>query len=267
MEQGELTSHCFFLDDKPSMHTADTQRDFSKHQTMLVCLLVAGLGTIGNVSFAANHDVRKRGQLHIQCSVDGARVEIDGSVVGRTPLPATALVPGVHRIVVKKKGYSSFVRDVRLQAGINIRIAVQMQPLSVSKKKRLASQDKAERFKKKKRNPNQDAGLLDLTPIPVKRPKASKKHRSGFDDRLQLMPLVKQEAQTEVHDPIGVAHTKEVGAAPWYQEWWVWTAAAGAIALVSTVVVLTTHQTDSTPARRASCWKVGEGEPHSCVVQ
>jgi hypothetical protein len=66
------------------------------------------------------------GSLRIELPVPGARVEVDGRLVGETPLggPVTDLRPGLHRIRIHKAGFRDFTEDVpvRFQQSTRIRV-------------------------------------------------------------------------------------------------------------------------------------------------
>ncbi len=66
------------------------------------------------------------GSLQIELPVPGARVEVDGRLVGETPLarPVTDLRPGLHRIRIHKPGFQEFSEDVpvRFQQLTRIRV-------------------------------------------------------------------------------------------------------------------------------------------------
>lgn len=66
------------------------------------------------------------GSLQIELPVPGARVEVDGRLVGETPLgsPVTDLRPGLHRIRIHKPGFQDFSEDVpvRFQQLTRIRV-------------------------------------------------------------------------------------------------------------------------------------------------
>lgn len=56
--------------------------------------------------------------VRVECPVDEADVEVDGEVVGRTPLRHKVyLAPGPHRLTVVKPGYPQHVVEQRVQAG------------------------------------------------------------------------------------------------------------------------------------------------------
>jgi hypothetical protein len=58
----------------------------------------------------------RKGVLQIEASADHAEVSVDGSLVGTTPLEIR-LDPGTHRVVVKKRGFQEWTRDVRVVDG------------------------------------------------------------------------------------------------------------------------------------------------------
>ncbi len=60
---------------------------------------------------------RIRGSLLIDIDVEGVEVEIDGKVVGTTPLtqPVEDLKPGAHLVVLKRPGFSAFKKELDIR--------------------------------------------------------------------------------------------------------------------------------------------------------
>jgi TolB-like protein len=57
----------------------------------------------------------KQGDLIIKSSESNAEVEIDGKLIGLTPVPRVKLASGPHTIRVSKKGFISYARDIVVQ--------------------------------------------------------------------------------------------------------------------------------------------------------
>lgn len=57
----------------------------------------------------------QQGYLILKTSENGADVEVDGRVVGVTPLPRQTLAGGPHRVRVLKKGFVAWTRDIAIE--------------------------------------------------------------------------------------------------------------------------------------------------------
>jgi PEGA domain-containing protein len=69
------------------------------------------------------------GSLEVSCNVDGAEVQLDGVVLGHTPLTQpVALVAGANVIVLAKPGYFVITREVHVDAGHLSRLNVVLTP-------------------------------------------------------------------------------------------------------------------------------------------
>jgi PEGA domain-containing protein len=70
------------------------------------------------------------GQLQIGVDVPGAEINIDGNVVGRSPLPGKWYIePGQHEIQISKAGYPVESRQVFALAGVVIPVDVSLETL------------------------------------------------------------------------------------------------------------------------------------------
>jgi len=63
--------------------------------------------------------------LHIESSVSGADIEVDGNFVGSTP-STVSVVPGQHTIAVKKKGYADWSRSMNV-SGSDIHLTADLE--------------------------------------------------------------------------------------------------------------------------------------------
>jgi len=54
----------------------------------------------------------KQGDVILRSSESGAEVEVDGKLVGLTPIPRMKMASGPHTIRVSKKGFVTFARDI-----------------------------------------------------------------------------------------------------------------------------------------------------------
>ncbi len=60
----------------------------------------------------------------------GAVLFIDGKEVGPLPLPAQAVAPGEHQLMVKRKAYAVFVKKVTVAVGKTLEVQAAMQPVT-----------------------------------------------------------------------------------------------------------------------------------------
>lgn len=69
-------------------------------------------------------------RLTVEAPVDGASVEVDGKVVGKTPLAPISVAPGKHTVKVKKLGYLEHVEAVDARAGATVRVDADLLPFA-----------------------------------------------------------------------------------------------------------------------------------------
>ena len=68
------------------------------------------------------------GTLRVFSSPSGATVELDGFVVGTTPLTEEDVTPGIHTVRVSRSGYATETRQVVVSAGQTATISVTLTP-------------------------------------------------------------------------------------------------------------------------------------------
>lgn len=73
----------------------------------------------------------KPGMLTIRADPDGATVEIDGSVVGKSPWTG-AIAPGAHALIVTKEGYEPLRMSFTMAAGADIALPAPLRKLVVA---------------------------------------------------------------------------------------------------------------------------------------
>lgn len=64
--------------------------------------------------------------LSIETNVNGAQVSIDGNRIGESPLDKFPLSPGKHMISVEKNGYSTYSKQIRVEAGRSLSLNVHL---------------------------------------------------------------------------------------------------------------------------------------------
>ncbi len=72
----------------------------------------------------------RRGGLALTCSVDGAKVVLNGKALGKTPLKQQAIPPGTHALAVKKLGYLDFTETIQIKAGKTVRVYADLLPFA-----------------------------------------------------------------------------------------------------------------------------------------
>jgi serine/threonine protein kinase len=66
------------------------------------------------------------GQLNLDSTPEGARIQIDGQNSGATPFDVTGVAPGQHTVVISKDGYAPQTRTIQVSAGGVSSISVQL---------------------------------------------------------------------------------------------------------------------------------------------
>ncbi len=73
---------------------------------------------------------KKGGTVAIECTVQGASVEIDGKSVGKTPLKPQSVSAGSHTIKVKKLGFLEYVEKVAVPPGKTTKVVADLLPFA-----------------------------------------------------------------------------------------------------------------------------------------
>lgn len=79
---------------------------------------------------AANVHAKGAGSIVITASVDGASVEIDGKVVGQTPLASHTVSAGSHKVKVKKLGFMEHAETVKVGNGKSAQVIADLLPVA-----------------------------------------------------------------------------------------------------------------------------------------
>jgi hypothetical protein len=185
----------------------------------------------------------KKGAVLLKSPVVGALVKVDGKSLGVTPLKPQALSAGAHILSIKKNGYQTLVRRLIIREGATEVVQADLLPASAATGATVV------------------AGTVDLVPIPVEA-------RIG-DPELVMPPLppavvaaapppvapiaplpsaapaaavVASNMPPPTPDFLKPAPVAAPGAAPvvevsetvdddpWYEQWWVWSAAGVVVA-------------------------------------
>src|SRR5437867_10843218 len=104
---------------------------------LLVLALAALVGALAGKG-AADKALRDRGVatggpagwLLVASIPSEARVTVDGRLVGKTPIARIAIEPGTHPVVVEAKGKEAYVGEVRVAAGAEVNLLVNLDELS-----------------------------------------------------------------------------------------------------------------------------------------
>lgn len=109
-----------------------TGRELGRHQVQVSGSRDALIPEVRLAAYRLLAPDKVRGSLLVDCDVGGATVEVDGAVLGTTPLgaPIRDLEPGPHLVVVKKAGYSTFQQELVIKPfeATKVRVLFQAQP-------------------------------------------------------------------------------------------------------------------------------------------
>ncbi len=72
----------------------------------------------------------RKGALDLECSVDGAKVWVDGKMVGTAPISQQALGVGSHTIKISKLGYIEHSQRIVIREGKTVRVSADLLPKS-----------------------------------------------------------------------------------------------------------------------------------------
>lgn len=70
--------------------------------------------------------IPKKGTLHVAANVRGARVLVDGRLVGETPVKGITLGVGKHKVRIRKDGYLAWAENVTISGGKKRRITASL---------------------------------------------------------------------------------------------------------------------------------------------
>jgi hypothetical protein len=66
----------------------------------------------------------------IESSPSNAEVTVDGEFIGSTPLTGYRLNAGIRRVVVTKKGYGRWTRELKVSPGVNTRLLAELEGMT-----------------------------------------------------------------------------------------------------------------------------------------
>jgi len=76
---------------------------------------------------------RGSAKLSVESNIRGARVLVDGKIVGNTPLSDIGVQPGKHAVEVKNDGYEVYRKYIRFETGKSMSIHVDLKRKEISK--------------------------------------------------------------------------------------------------------------------------------------
>ncbi len=184
-----------------------------------------------------------------------AEVRLDGKLIGITPLPPrTAVEPGPHKLVLSRRGYSTFSADFTAISGRMVAVEVELTPL-LAILKVATDVPGAQVFV--------DEDLRGETPLELELrpgPHVVRVRRIGyFEQTLSIATVAGEQYDRDLILEIQPEQKRREEAVfktekRWYSRWWVWTLAAvgasGVAAAIITPIVL---------SRRSDCDKL-DGE-------
>lgn len=181
-----------------------------------------------------------------------AEVRLDGKLIGITPLPPrTAIEPGPHRLVLSRRGFSTFSSDFNAIANRLVAVEVELTPLLAVLTVK-ANVPGAQVFV--------DEDLRGETPLELELrpgPHVIRVRRIGYFEQTWSVAtvageqydrdLILEQQPDQKRTEEAVYKTEK----RWYSRWWVWTLAAvgasGVAAAIVTPIVL---------SRRSDCEKL-----------
>jgi len=70
------------------------------------------------------------GMMRVTSAPSGARVVVDGTLIGYTPVVLQTLDPGVHSVEISMRGFYSFSQNIQVNVGRTTVVNVRLQPVS-----------------------------------------------------------------------------------------------------------------------------------------
>lgn len=211
----------------------------------LVLLLMA----LVVVSWSIDADGRRRrrrrrrrarhGYLAISSSTTGAKVFIDGALIGRVPLDRKIkLRAGKHTVKIVKRGFTQYLDVVRIRRRRTQKVDIDLLPVSAALVVK-ASVKNARVFV--------DGKFVGLTPVDtdIQPGKHSLRvQRAGFHDLIKPIEAIAGQTVKVVArlEEMAVGTTPYRPAPPpppkWYEKWYVWAGAAGALVAVAVGIIV-----------------------------
>lgn len=183
----------------------------------------------------------------------GADVNVDGTLVGKTPLaPRTPVTPGPHQLRVTRRGFSSYTREFTAYAGRLVALEINLIPTHLLLRLRTSEAGAQVLVDDELRGeaPLELEILPGLHQITVRGPNIQ-------DETFTVTAVAGDELEREVQVKLKPEQRRAVQSARpksrrFYTRWWVWTLASiGAIGIASAIIIPTVL------SQRSSCEKLG----------
>jgi hypothetical protein len=211
--------------------------------------LVVVLLALMVVSWALDADARRRrrrrrrrarhGYLQVNSTTTGAKVIIDGALIGRIPLDRKIKVrAGKHTVKIVKRGFTQYLDVVRVRRRRTKVVDIDLLPVSAA----LVVTSSA-----KNARVFVDGKFVGLTPVDtdIQPGKHSLRvQRAGFHDFIKPIKAIAGQKVTVLArlDEMAVGTTPYRPAPPpppkWYEKWYVWAGAAGALVAVAVGIIV-----------------------------
>ncbi|MCA9542888.1 MAG: PEGA domain-containing protein [Myxococcales bacterium] len=186
----------------------------------------------------------RKGRLLVDTGVPGATIEVDGQVIGESPMRLPFVVrAGEHEVRVTKPGHAPYTATVSVRGGVDRRVQAALPPVAAV----LTVQT----------DPGGarvllDGRMLGLAPLTVEVPPGRGLLEVVADGygrhREPLLLGLGEITARQVHLVAAAPQPVTPAAEPWYRSGWVW-AAVGAVAAgaVVTAVVVNASADDQRP--------------------
>ena len=119
---------------KPSPPTASREENQSSSSSNKKASTKSGSNNSGSKSKKSSSSQSKFASLELAANVEGAKITVDGSVLGAGNLVYSKLKAGSHKYTVAKDGYQSVSGVITLSAGKTSRLEVQLPKATMAQK-------------------------------------------------------------------------------------------------------------------------------------
>jgi hypothetical protein len=182
-----------------------------------------------------------RGELWIRCRTVGAKVAVDGEIVGTLPLDAPLrLRPGQHTVKITKRGFTDYLDVAVVKAHKRTSLDIDLLPVSGVARVRASVPDVQVfvdgRF----------VGMAGEEPLEADLPAGKRSLRAakaGYRDFFSSIEAVAGETY-DVRATLEPLRPGEAGAeasrsaVAWYDHWYVWAGAAALVVAIVTAVAV-----------------------------
>ncbi|MBN1212402.1 MAG: tetratricopeptide repeat protein [candidate division Zixibacteria bacterium] len=117
-----------------SAATSPTPRETAASPPPTPAKKVSSESSQSNKASSSKSGTSKYAKLTLAANIDGARLKLDGSVLGAGNLTYSQLKPGEYAYAVSKEGYQTATGKINLTAGKTSKLEVKLKPLTTAQK-------------------------------------------------------------------------------------------------------------------------------------